>query len=202
MRELTRLRGEGAIGASGRHQFRHRPSAPAGQARLEIATNQVCVSLLDRRAAGRDGRRLPRARRQAAGLRHARRRLSVGALAGRGPSRRAIADWSKMKYRRFIDAAGGWALFQELLGRCDDDRAQARRLDRQRRHALGARPRGGRRRDRRRAARRARASRPTTCALFGFALDAEDRAAIAAASAAAARRFPATAATSTAARRS
>ena len=26
-----------------------------------------------------------------------------------------IADWSKMKYKRFIDAAGGWEPFQGLL---------------------------------------------------------------------------------------
>ena len=31
------------------------------------------------------------------------------------PDSAAISDWSKMKYKRFIDAAGGWDVFQGLL---------------------------------------------------------------------------------------
>ena len=80
-----------------------------------------------------------------------------------------------MKYKRFIDAIGGWD------GAAGDPRARsrrvaqtARRLDRQCRDALGARAAGRRRGHRRRPARRARASRRQS-PLFAFALDAEDR---------------------------
>jgi enamine deaminase RidA (YjgF/YER057c/UK114 family) len=82
---------------------------------IEIASNQVCFSLLDRRAAGALS-----AVAQAGGVAI----LAFGTLAGgflstkwagaREPS--DIADWSRMKYKRFIDAAGGWERFQALLG--------------------------------------------------------------------------------------
>ena len=31
-------------------------------------------------------------------------------------SRRDVADWSKLKYGRFIAASGGWAVLQRILG--------------------------------------------------------------------------------------
>ena len=45
---------------------------------------------------------------------------------------------ARSKYKRFIDAAGGWAAFQALLAAAHDDRPQAWRLDLQCRDALGA----------------------------------------------------------------
>ena len=35
------------------------------------------------------------------------------------PEPAAIPDWSRSKYKRFIDAAGGWQSFQELLAAAD-----------------------------------------------------------------------------------
>lgn len=80
----------------------------------EIATNQVCLSVLDPRALGdmstlcaQTGIRL----------------LAYGTLAGGflgqrwvgEPEPASIPDWSKMKYKRFIDAVGGWKAFQQVL---------------------------------------------------------------------------------------
>ena len=63
------------------------------------------------------------------------RLLAYGTLAGGFLSERwlgrdepgpgDIGDWSKMKYRRFIDAAGGWEAFQGVLRTLD---GVARRL--------------------------------------------------------------------------
>lgn len=83
---------------------------------IEIATNQVCFSLLDQRAAGamtklcfETGVRL----------------LAFGTLAGGFLSERWLHQpepvlndsltWSQMKYKRFIDASGGWASYQRVL---------------------------------------------------------------------------------------
>jgi enamine deaminase RidA (YjgF/YER057c/UK114 family) len=35
------------------------------------------------------------------------------------PSLNDLATWSQMKYKRFIDASGGWQIFQDLLHRLD-----------------------------------------------------------------------------------
>lgn len=98
-----------------------------------VATNQVCCSLLDRRALGAMSR-VCRA--------HDVKLLTYGALAGgfltrrwlgrpaptTGPSqpasgpvpsataRREPRTWSQMKYLRFVREAGGWDRLQELLG--------------------------------------------------------------------------------------
>ncbi|HYJ97798.1 MAG TPA: aldo/keto reductase, partial [Burkholderiaceae bacterium] len=85
---------------------------------VPIASNQVCVSLLDRRATER---------LSALCLQRGVRLLAYGTLGGGFLSERwlgrdepaEIADWSKMKYRRFIDATGGWAALQAVLRACD-----------------------------------------------------------------------------------
>ncbi|UCH27001.1 MAG: aldo/keto reductase [Trueperaceae bacterium] len=81
---------------------------------IEIATNQVSYSLLDRRAAGemtevcrRTGVRLLAYGTLAGGL------LTDRWLGEGEPSERLT--WSQMKYRRFIEAAGGWERLQEVL---------------------------------------------------------------------------------------
>jgi enamine deaminase RidA (YjgF/YER057c/UK114 family) len=81
---------------------------------IEIASNQVSFSLVDRRAAGalstlcaESGVKL----------------LAYGTLCGGflsekwlgKPEPTSIADWSRSKYKRFIDTAGGWAPFQSIL---------------------------------------------------------------------------------------
>jgi len=83
---------------------------------VPIVSNQVCFSLLDRRAAG--------AMTEVCG-RHGVALLAYGTLAGGFLSERWLGrpeppideslTWSQMKYRRFIDEAGGWDRFQGLL---------------------------------------------------------------------------------------
>ncbi len=87
---------------------------------IPILTNQVSFSLLDRRAAGPMSRFC---------LEHGVKLLAYGTLAGGllserwlgvpEPAQGDIADWSKSKYKRFVDAIGGWAPFQAILGAAD-----------------------------------------------------------------------------------
>ena len=82
---------------------------------VPLATNQVSFSLLDRRAAGRMSELC---------LQQDVRLLAYGTLAGGflsdrwvgQPEPTQIADWSKNKYKRFIDAIGGWPALQAVLG--------------------------------------------------------------------------------------
>jgi aryl-alcohol dehydrogenase-like predicted oxidoreductase/enamine deaminase RidA (YjgF/YER057c/UK114 family) len=83
---------------------------------IRIASNQVCFSLLDRRAAEE---------MTAFCLRYGIRLLAYGTLAGGllsdrwvgapEPAASDIADWSKRKYKRFVDAIGGWSVLQTIL---------------------------------------------------------------------------------------
>jgi aryl-alcohol dehydrogenase-like predicted oxidoreductase/enamine deaminase RidA (YjgF/YER057c/UK114 family) len=83
---------------------------------FDVVSNQVCYSLLDQRAGG------PMTEvclARGVGI------LAFGTLAGGflterwldvdEPEMDDLETWSQMKYKRFIDAAGGWARFQELL---------------------------------------------------------------------------------------
>ena len=158
MRELARLRREGLIGRS---------ASP-------ISTPTICGCCSGRRRAGGDqpglrsrciDRRAAedmsdfcrRQRHRAPRLWHARAAASSPSAGSARPSPPPIADWSKMKYGRFIDAVGGWRVLQSILGAAAADCRAPRRVDRQCRDALGAGAAGGRRGHRRRAARRARA---------------------------------------------
>jgi aryl-alcohol dehydrogenase-like predicted oxidoreductase/enamine deaminase RidA (YjgF/YER057c/UK114 family) len=83
---------------------------------LEIVSNQVCYSLLDQRARG--------AMTELCLARNVKL-LAFGTLAGGllterwlgsdEPADDELTTWSQMKYKRFIDAAGGWERFQSLL---------------------------------------------------------------------------------------
>ena len=81
---------------------------------VPVATNQVSFSLLDRRAAGR---------LSALCLASDVKLLAYGTLGGGFLSERwvgapepvELADWSKSKYKRFIDAIGGWSALQRIL---------------------------------------------------------------------------------------
>jgi len=111
---LTRLREEGLIGAIGLTNFDAQHLRLVLHHGIEIATNQVCFSLLDRRAQG-DMAEVAEA--HGVGL-LAFGTLCGGFLAGRwvGQGEPAdIPDWSRMKYKRFVDASGGWERFQQLL---------------------------------------------------------------------------------------
>lgn len=81
---------------------------------VPIVSNQVCFSLLDRRAGGAMAQLC-----EAFGVKI----LAFGTLAGGFLSERwldkpeptTLDTWSQMKYKRFIDVAGGWDIFQRLL---------------------------------------------------------------------------------------
>ena len=87
---------------------------------IEIVSNQVSYSLLDRRAAGAMAELC-----EERGVKI----LAFGTVAGGFFSERwlgvaeprmdQLETWSQMKYKRFIDAAGGWVRYQELLQALD-----------------------------------------------------------------------------------
>ncbi|MFW2589819.1 aldo/keto reductase [Sagittula sp. SSi028] len=114
LHEMTRLRDEGLIGEIGVTNFDAAHLALALADGIPLRSNQVSFSLIDRRAAG------PLAQLCA---RTPARLLAYGTLCGGFLSDRwldqpepvEIADWSKMKYKRFIDTAGGWGPFQAIL---------------------------------------------------------------------------------------
>lgn len=173
LHELTRLREEGLIGALGVTNFDAAHLALALADGIPLASNQVSFSLIDRRAAG------PLAEFCAhTGV----RLLAYGTLCGGflterwlgQPDPGELPDWSRAKYRRFIDAAGGWEAFQGVL---------AAATEVARRHgvslanvatrwvleqpAIGAVIVGARLTE--------SEHRTDTARLFSFALDAEDR---------------------------
>lgn len=114
LHEMNRLREEGLIAHLGVTNFDAAHLALALADGVPLVSNQVSFSLVDRRAAGllselcaRTGVKL----------------LAYGTLCGgflsekwlNQPEPSAIADWSRSKYKRFIDAAGGWEAFQGIL---------------------------------------------------------------------------------------
>ena len=117
MRELSRLRERGWIRHLGVTNFDTAHLRVLVGNGVPIVSNQVSFSLLDRRAAGE---------MSAFCQEHGVRLLAYGTLAGgligerwlgaAEPGAGAIADWSKSKYKRFIDAIGGWDAFQRILG--------------------------------------------------------------------------------------
>ncbi len=119
-RELAALRTDGLVAHLGTTNFdTAHLNVLLGQG-VPVLTNQVSFSLLDRRAAGA---------MSAFCLAHGVRLLAYGTLAGGLLSERwlgvpepdagALSDWSKSKYKRFVDAIGGWALFQGILAAAD-----------------------------------------------------------------------------------
>lgn len=178
-RELASLTREGRIRCLGLTNFDADHLRLLIRQGIPVVSNQVSYSLLDRRAGGRMAE---------IATAHGVRLLAYGTLAGgflaerwlgrAEPAAGEIADWSGMKYRRFIDAIGGWGVFQEILAA---SAAVARRhgvsianvatrwvLDRP---GVAAVIIGARLGEREHRAENAR--------VFGFALDAEDRARIA-----------------------
>ena len=112
--ELAALRAQGAIRHIGLTNFDTAHLQVLLAHGLPIASNQVCLSLLDRRATG--------AMTQLC-LARGVKLLAYGTLGGGFLSERwlnqdaplEVGDWSKMKYRRFIDAIGGWSALQGVL---------------------------------------------------------------------------------------
>jgi aryl-alcohol dehydrogenase-like predicted oxidoreductase/enamine deaminase RidA (YjgF/YER057c/UK114 family) len=114
MHEMKRLKDEGLIGAIGVTNFDAAHLRVAIADGIPILTNQVSFSLVDRRAAA-DLSALCREK----GV----KLLAYGTLCGgflsdkwlNRPEPQSISDWSRSKYKRFIDTAGGWEAFQGIL---------------------------------------------------------------------------------------
>ncbi|MEQ1942062.1 aldo/keto reductase [Mesorhizobium sp. VNQ89] len=114
LHEMARLKEEGLIGAIGVTNFDAAHLRVALSDGVPLATNQVSFSLVDRRAAG-DLSALCREK----GV----KLLAYGTLCGGflsekwlgKPEPTEIPDWSRSKYKRFIDVAGGWEPFQGIL---------------------------------------------------------------------------------------
>ena len=116
MLELERLRREGLIAHLGVTNFDTAHLRVLVHHGIRVVSNQVSFSVLDRRAAGE---------MSAFCLENDIRLLGYGSLCGGFLSERwidrpdpvggVIEDWSKMKYYRFIEAAGGWQVLQQLL---------------------------------------------------------------------------------------
>ena len=119
LHEMATLRDEGLIREIGVTNFDAAHLHLALADGIPLRTNQVSFSLIDRRAAG-----------LLSGLctRSQVRLLAYGSLCGGFLSERwlgaeepsEIADWSKMKYKRFIDTAGGWEVFQGILNAANE----------------------------------------------------------------------------------
>jgi aryl-alcohol dehydrogenase-like predicted oxidoreductase/enamine deaminase RidA (YjgF/YER057c/UK114 family) len=112
--EMAKLKAEGKFGAIGLTNFDTDHLRLLLKHGIPVATNQVSFSLLDRRAAGRMSELC---------LAHGVKLLAYGTLGGGfltdrwvgAPEPVAIQDWSKSKYKRFIDAIGGWKVLQGIL---------------------------------------------------------------------------------------
>jgi aryl-alcohol dehydrogenase-like predicted oxidoreductase/enamine deaminase RidA (YjgF/YER057c/UK114 family) len=114
LHEMKRLKEEGLIGAIGLTNFDAAHLNVAVADGIPVLTNQVSFSLVDRRAAGPLS-----ALCRETGV----KLLAYGTLCGGflsdpwlgRPEPAATPDWSRSKYKRFIDAAGGWTAFQGIL---------------------------------------------------------------------------------------
>ncbi len=119
LHELKKLREEGMIGEIGVTNFDAAHLRLAISDGIPLVSNQVSFSLLDRRASGLLGSLCRKSKV---------RLLAYGTLCGGFLSERwlgrpepaDIPDWSKMKYKRFIDAAGGWQAYQNTLAAVAD----------------------------------------------------------------------------------
>lgn len=113
---LQELKDEGLIGHLGLTNVDTAHLGIVVHSGIEVASNQVCYSLIDQRA--RDGM-------ADLCLEHGVTLLAFGTVAGgllterwlgaANPHVDSLDTWSQMKYWRFIDAAGGWDAFQGLL---------------------------------------------------------------------------------------
>ena len=118
MTELARLREEDLIAHIGLTNFDTAHLRVLLAQGIPVASNQVCCSVLDRRATEQ---------MSALCLQHGVKLLCYGTLGGGFLSQHwlgaaepaEVDDWSKMKYRRFIAAIGGWAALQGVLRAAD-----------------------------------------------------------------------------------
>ncbi len=117
---LQELKEEGLIRHLGLTNFDAAHLNMVLQSGIQVVSNQISYSLIDQRASGA----MTEVCRQ-----HGVKILAFGTLAGGMLSERWLGQkdrpadqmdtWSQMKYKRFIDQAGGWEQFQALLGTLD-----------------------------------------------------------------------------------
>ena len=113
---LKELKEEGLIKHIGVTNFDAAQLQIALASGIPIVSNQVCHSLIDTRASMHMADICQK---------YNVKLLAFGTLAGGfltekwlgqpEPSYKALTTWSQMKYKRFIDAAGGWEPYQNLL---------------------------------------------------------------------------------------
>lgn len=118
---LDELRQEGLIAHLGLTNFDTAHLRLVLASGIEVVSNQICYSLLDQRAGGAMA---------ALCEHHGVKILAFGTLAGgflserwlgaQEPAMETLGTWSQMKYKRYIDAAGGWSAFQGLLEMLQD----------------------------------------------------------------------------------
>src|SRR5262249_3404834 len=114
MLELDRLRRAGRIGHLGVTNFDTDHVRLLHKHGIAVVSNQVSFSLLDRRPAGR----MTELCRESGMKLLAYGVLSGGFLSDRWvgrPEPNTIPDRTKSKYKRFIDASGGWDVLQAVL---------------------------------------------------------------------------------------
>lgn len=113
---LQELKEEGLIANLGLTNFDTAHLRIVVKSGIEVVSNQICYSLLDQRAANKMSLFC---------MENNIKLLAFGTLAGGFLSERWLGKsepelnkkltWSQMKYKRFIDVAGGWTKFQALL---------------------------------------------------------------------------------------
>jgi len=118
---LQELKKEGLIKNLGLTNFDAAHLRIVASSGIDIATNQICYSLLDQRASGAMTKVC-----HEFGIKI----LAFGTLAGGFLSKKwlgiaepeldNLSNWSLMKYKRFIEATGGWDKFQLLLEVLDE----------------------------------------------------------------------------------
>ena len=113
---LQELKDEGLIGALGATNFDTAHLRIAKSSGVDLVSNQISYSLIDHRGGGQMADYCDQ---------HGIAILAYGTLCGGFISRKwlgksepnldSLANWSLMKYKRFIDTAGGWEKFQNIL---------------------------------------------------------------------------------------
>jgi aryl-alcohol dehydrogenase-like predicted oxidoreductase len=113
---LKELQEEGLIAHLGLTNFDTAHLRIVLEAGIDIVSNQICYSLLDQRARGA---------MSALCAERGVKILAFGTLAGgflcerwlgkAEPAGDSLSTWSQMKYKRYIETAGGWDAFQSLL---------------------------------------------------------------------------------------
>lgn len=113
---LQELKDEGLIGALGTTNFDTAHLRIAKSSGVDLISNQISFSVIDQRGSGRmadycaqNGIAILAYGTLCGGF------LSQKWLAKPEPTGAELSNWSLMKYKRFIDTAGGWSKFQEVL---------------------------------------------------------------------------------------